>query len=140
MTRDETQRFFERRLDAWKRRDVEALTAHHSEDCVLESPVAGEVRGRAAIESVYRGFLASFPDLVLTSPELIIDDDRVVQVVTFSGTNSGGFMSLPPTGKHFSFLAVLMCTMRDGQIVHQKSVYDFTRFLIEIGVLKAKPV
>lgn len=140
MTREETVRFFERRIDAWRRHDIEALTAHHSEDCVLESPVAGEVRGRAAIESVYRGFLTSFPDLALTNAELIVDDDRVVQVLTFSGTNSGGFMSLPPTGKHFSVFAVFICTMRDGQIVHEKRVYDFTRFLMDIGVLKAKPV
>ncbi len=65
---------------------------------------------------------------------------RVVQMVTMSGTNTGGFMGLPPTGKHFSFPAVLIFTLRDGRIVRERRIYDFTGFLMEIGVLKAKPL
>ena len=42
MTRDETQQFFDRRVDAWRRRDVDALMRAHTEDCVLESPLAGK--------------------------------------------------------------------------------------------------
>lgn len=140
MTRDDTQQFFTRRIHAWNAHDVAALGLAHAEDCVLESPLVGTLRGRAAIENVYRGFMTSFPDLRVDNPELIIDGDRVVQTVTFAGTNTGGFMSMAPTGKHFSFAAVLICTMRDGAIVHEKRIYDFTGFLLEIGALKAKPV
>jgi steroid delta-isomerase-like uncharacterized protein len=140
MTRDETQQFFDRRIHAWNKHDVAALGLAHAEDCVLESPLVGQLTGRAAIENVYRGFMTSFPDLTVDNPELIVDGDRVVQTVTFSGTNTGGFMSMAPTGKHFRFAAVLICTMRDGQIAHEKRIYDFTGFLLEIGVLKAKPI
>ena len=140
MTRDDAQQFFDRRIDAWRRRDVEALTRAHTDDCVLESPLAGKVTGRPAIENVYRAFITSFPDVTIDNPELIVDGDRVVQTVTFSGTNTGGVMGMAPTGKHFSFAAVLICTMRDGQIAHEKRIYDFTGFLLEIGVLKAKPI
>jgi steroid delta-isomerase-like uncharacterized protein len=140
MTRDETQQFFDRRVDAWRRRDVEALMLAHTDDCVLESPLAGKVTGRAAIENVYRAFVTSFPDVTIDTPELIVDGDRAVQTVTFSGTNTGGFMGMAPTGKRFSFAAVLICTMRDGLIVHERRIYDFTGFLLEIGVLKAKPI
>ena len=140
MTRDETQRFFDRRVDAWRRRDVEALMRAHTGDCVLESPLAGKVTGRAAIENVYRAFVTSFPDVTIDTPELFIDGDHAVQTVTFSGTNTGGFMGMAPTGKRFSFFAVLICTMRDGLIAHERRIYDFTGFLLEIGVLKAKPI
>jgi steroid delta-isomerase-like uncharacterized protein len=139
MTRHETEEFFSRRVDAWRNHDFEALTLAHTDDCVLESPLAGTVTGRAAIENVYRAFLTSFPDLAVDNPELIVEDGRAVQTVTFSGTNKGGFMGMPPTGKHFSFPAALICTMRDGHIAHERRIYDFTRFLMEIGVLKAKP-
>lgn len=139
MTRDETQRFFDRRLDAWKNRDIEALKLDHTEDCVLESPIAGTVTGRAAIENVYRGLLTSFPDFTIHNPDLIVEDSRVVQMVTMSGTNTGGFMGLPPTGKRFTFPVVVIFTFRDGMIAHERRIYDFTGFLMEIGVLKAKP-
>jgi len=140
MTRDETQLFFDRRIDAWRRHDVDVLMRAHAEDCVLESPLAGTVIGRTAIENFYRKFVTSFPDLAIENPELIVDGDRVVQTVTFSGTNTGGFMGMAPTGKRFSFAAVLICTMRDGHIAHEKRIYDFTGFLLEIGALKAKPI
>jgi steroid delta-isomerase-like uncharacterized protein len=139
MTRDETQQFFDRRIEAWRQRDVAALMRAHSDDCVLESPLAGNVTGRAAIENVYRAFLTSFPDLAVDEPQLVLDRERAVQTLTFSGTNTGGFMGMAPTGKHFRFAAVLICTMRDGLIAHERRIYDFTGFLLEIGVLKAKP-
>ena len=140
MTRAEAQEFFDLRADAWRRHDVDALVRGHTDDCVLESPIAGKVIGRASIENVYRSFIMSFPDLTIDNPELVIDGDRAVQVVTFSGTNTGGFMGMAPTGKRFSFAAVLLCTMRGGQIAHERRIYDFTGFLLEIGVLKAKPI
>lgn len=140
MTRAEAQQFFDRRLDAWRRRDVDALTLGHAEDCVLESPLAGQVRGRAAIENVYRGFLASFPDFALEDPEIVVENSHVVQIVTMSGTNTGGFMGLPPTGKRFKFPVVVICKFENGLIVHERRIYDFTGMLTQIGVLKAKPV
>jgi steroid delta-isomerase-like uncharacterized protein len=140
MTRDDTQKFFDRRIEAWRNHDVDALALTHTEDGILETPLAGTVTGRAAIDQVYRSFLTSFPDLAVDNPELIVEDGRVAQTVTFSGTNTGGFMGVPPTGRRFSFPAVLICTMREGRIAHEVRIYDFTRFLMEIGVLKAKPV
>lgn len=139
MTRTETQELFNRRVDAWRRHDVDALLLAHTQDCVLESPIAGKVTGHAAIANVYRGFLGSFPDLSVDLPELVVEDGHVVQLVTFSGTNTGGFMGVPATGKKFTFAAALICTMRDGRIAHERRIYDFTGFLVEIGVLKAKP-
>ena len=139
MTRDEVQQFFDRRADAWRRRDVAALTRDHAEHCVLESPLAGEVRGRAAIENVYRGFLASFPDVAFDNVDLIVEGLRVVQIATMSGTNTGGFMGLPPTGKQFRFPLVAVFTLEDGLIVDERRIYDFTGMLTQIGVLKAKP-
>ncbi|MGH9146149.1 MAG: hypothetical protein ACRD1Q_05525 [Vicinamibacterales bacterium] len=29
--------------------------------------------------------------------------------------------------------------LRDGQIVHERRIYDFTGILIQVGLLKAKP-
>ena len=139
MTRDEVQQFFDRRIAAWRRRDVDALTRDHAEDCVIESPIAGEVRGRAAIENLYRGFLGSFPDFTIDDVELVIEDGRVVQIATMSGTNTGGFMGLPPTGKRFEFPVVAVYTLENCLIVREQRIYDFTGMLTQIGVLKAKP-
>jgi steroid delta-isomerase-like uncharacterized protein len=139
MTREEIVQFFDRRDVSFQALDAKALAASHSEDCVFESPLAGRVLGRAAIEHFYRSLFASFPDLTLHKSELLIDAERAVQIAVASGTNRGGFMGLPPTGKHFSFAVVLVYTVRGGFIVNERVIYDFTGWMVQMGVLKAKP-
>jgi steroid delta-isomerase-like uncharacterized protein len=139
MTRDEIVRFFERRQQAFNRRDAAALAELHAEDGVVESVMVGTLVGRAAIVQFYQGLFASFPDFAVESEELLIDGDRVAQLMTFGGTDVGGFMGLSPTGKHVRVPAVLLFTLNDQQIVRLRSVYDFTRMLVQIGALKVKP-
>ena len=80
------------------------LAADHAPDGVLESPAGGgTVNGREAIARIYRGMFAGFPDLAVDWSDLVIDGDRVVEMGTMSGTDTGGFMGLPPTGRRFGF-------------------------------------
>ena len=141
MTREEIVKLVNRRREAFARLDAEALAADHAEDGVHESPAAGgTVTGREAIAKFYRAWFAGFPDVTMDWSDLVIDGDRVVEVATASGTDTGGFMGLPATGKRFRLPVVFMFTLTDGLIAHQRSVYDFTGMLVQIGVLKAKPV
>ena len=139
MTRTEIEQLFERRIDALRRHDLDALIVDYSEACVVESPIAGRVSGREAIDKVNRAFLASFPDFAIEERELIVDDSCVVQIVNLSGTNTGGFMGVMPTGKHFKFPLVLIFTLENDRIVHERRIYDFTGMLAQVGVLKARP-
>jgi predicted ester cyclase len=139
MTRDEIVQFFARRAKSFAALDASALASGHSEDCVLESPLAGRLVGRAAIEHFYQSLFTSFSDFVLEQTDLLIDGDRAVQIGVASGTNDGGFMGLAPTRKRFNFAVVLVCTLRGGFIVAERVVYDFTGWMVQIGILKAKP-
>jgi len=139
MTRQDILALFDRWQVAYDRRDVLALTNLHAEDGVVESLVAGTVKGRAAIGDVYRAWLTAFPDVVITSDELLIDGLRAAHLVTHTGTDRGGFMGLPPTGKPFRVPIVYLDEFRDGHILHERRIYDFTGLLVQIGVLKAKP-
>ena len=140
MTRGEIVTLMTSRQEAFERRDLRALARLYSEHCVLESPMAGTVTGREAIEQVYQGLFSAFPDLVLSSDEILIDGDRVAQTLTLAGTDMGGFMGLAPTGKRFRVPVVVLSTMKDRQIVAEKRVYDFTGLLVQVGILKAKPL
>lgn len=130
-------------LTGWRtavnRRDAAALAKMHAEDSVMESAMAGVVTGRAAIVDVYQAWFNAFPDMVVTSEEPLIDGDRVVQVHTLTGTDRGEFMGMPPTGRPFRLLVVFLYVIRDGHVVHARTIYDFTGLLVQIGMLKAKP-
>lgn len=141
MTRSEINELIVRFQDAWNRRDVEALARFHTEDCVVDSPVAGgQARGRDAIARSYEAFFHAFPDLALTYDEPLIDGDRVVLITRISGTDRGGFLGLHPTGRFVDFPCVLLYDLANGLIVRERRIYDFTGLAIQVGAIKAKPM
>ena len=139
MTREEIVAFFARRQAAVGRRDADALARLHAENSVVESLMAGTVTGRDAIAEVYQAWFKAFPDVVMTGDDLVIDGDRVVLINNVAGSDIGGFMGLPPTGRPFRLSIIHIYTMSHGEIQHERRIYDFTGLLVQIGVLKARP-
>ena len=58
---------------------------------------------------------------------------------SLEGTNLGGLMGLPPSGKHFRVPAVFLYELRGNKIIRERRIFDFTGMLVQIGVLKARP-
>src|SRR5436190_22590276 len=114
MTREEIAAFFVRRQEAVERRDADALAALHTEDCIVESLMAGTVTGRAAIAGVYQAWFKAFPDVIMTADDLIIDGNRAVLVNSVMGTDTGGFMGLPPTGRPFKLSLIHLYVLNDS--------------------------
>jgi len=139
MTRDEILSLVGRRNAAWAARDPAALAATHAES-VVASPTGGVLEGRSEIERVYRLWISAFPDVVMHHDEVVIDGDRVVVIARLSGTHSGDFFGLAPTGRHMEVQVALLLTVADGLVVAERRIYDFTGVLVQVGVLKAKPV
>lgn len=139
MTREAIVRLFAERQQKFTDRDAAGVAAFHAADGVIDSPMAGVVHGREAITRVYDTWLKGFPDLVVSQRDLLIDGDRVIQVMQLEGTDTGGFMGLPATNKPFRMTVVFRCEMKDGAIAQCRTVYDYTGLLIQIGLVKAKP-
>src|SRR5262245_41429220 len=141
MTRDEIDALFTRRQQAFGRLDAAALAADYSDEATVDSPLAGgAATGREAIEKVYATYLAAFPDFKLERQMLLSEGESVAQLVRITGTDNGGFMGMAPTRRKITFRCALFHTMRDGRIARERRVYDFTGLLIQVGLLKAKPV
>ena len=141
MTQDEISSFFARRQQAWARLDAAALAADYADEATVDSPLAGgSASGREAIEKLYATYFAAFPDFKFEQDVLIVDGDHVAQLGRVSGTDNGGFMGMAPTRRKITFTVALFHTMRDGRIARERRVYDFTGLLIQVGLLKAKPV
>ncbi len=140
MTREEIVAFSERRHESFNRHDAAMLATLHAADGVVESPFAGGVTvGREAIEQVYRAFFTAFGSVRLEQEMLLIDGDKTALLAHVHGTHSGEVMGVPATERPFSVSLVSLCDLRDGLIVREKRVYDFTGMLLQVGALKAKP-
>lgn len=139
MTRDEVVRLFDDWAQFWTTRDAAGLASMYAEDCHITSPIFGDIRGRAALDESNRRLFAVFPDWLLTTISLIVDDDRVAQQFTVTATHVGEFMGLPGTGRRAQIHGVRIMRLADGLIKEETRLYDFTLLLMQVGVLRGKP-
>jgi steroid delta-isomerase-like uncharacterized protein len=133
--------FLAKREAAIRNRDVDALMDLYADDVVVDTPAGGgTAKGKQAVESIYRRWFEAFPDFKLEDEQYVIDGGEVAHFARAVGTNVGGFMGLPATGKRFHSNLAFFFTVENGRITRERRIYDFTGMLIEIGVLKAKPL
>ena len=140
MTRAEVVAFFDRRQRAYDNLDAAALAADYADDCIVDSPTGGTHTSRTAVKKVLQDVFDAFLDMKTRTDSLVIDGNLVVQVLSIEGTNFGGLLGLPASGKPFSLAAVFLYEFKDRQIVREHRIYDFIGMLTQIGVLKTKPV
>lgn len=83
----------ERFNEAFGRRDVDAVMAAMTDDCVFEStvpPDGGRYEGRAAVRASWAEFFASSPEAVFETEEIFSAGDRVVVSWIYRWGDTGG--------------------------------------------------
>jgi sigma-B regulation protein RsbU (phosphoserine phosphatase) len=131
---DEIAAVFGRLKVGYAERDAAAIAANYAEDCLVDSPVAGVHKGPQAVERTLRAIFTAFPDLSLVPEELLLSGNRAVWMGRSVGTDSGGLMGLPPTGKPISFGIIFIYTFNQNhRIVHEQRIYDFSRLLLYLA-------
>ena len=124
---------FARMKEGYARRDAAFIAADYADICTVESPIAGVHAGPAAVERGLQGIFSAFPDIRVHWDDLLISGNRAVSIGRTEGTDTGGLMGLPPTGKPFSVSVVMLYTFdNDSKIVHERRMYDFSRLLLDL--------
>lgn len=139
MTREEIAAMFARRDEAFTEMDAATLAADYADDAIIDSPTAGTHRGPAAAAQALDAIFRAFADMTRRADQRLIDGNRVAEVLNLEGTNLGGLMGLPPSGKRFQLPGVFLYELRGDKIARERRIYDFTGMLVQVGVLKARP-
>jgi steroid delta-isomerase-like uncharacterized protein len=141
MTSDEIRSFLDHFRQAWERHDVKALTACYADDCVVMSPIFSKLSGRANVERSFTDLFKAFQTHTITVQDLVIgneDPPRAVVVWSIQSTHIGDVFGMPPSGKKIERTIAYILTLKDGLIVKETRIYDFTSMLMQLGVLKVK--
>jgi predicted ester cyclase len=77
--------------------------------------------------------LAAFPDLHHTIEVEYANEEMIASVVTATGTHTGPFLGLPPTGNKVRFMVLGLERIVDGKIVHHWALPDWMGLLQQIG-------
>ena len=139
MTHDDAVEVFSRQQAAWNARDPEALALAYAVDGTIISPIFRTVQGRDEIVESFRAVFTMFPDWQYIAQDLLVDGDRAAEPFIAKATHAGEFMGLPGSGRKFEIQGVRIFKMKDGLIAYERRYYDFTGFLIQLGVLRGKP-
>jgi steroid delta-isomerase-like uncharacterized protein len=100
-------------------------------------PIRGQLRGPSEFIDTVENLRTAFPDLRHHEEEIIAQNDKVVSVLNVTGTHTGNFFILPPTGNKISYEAVHVYRVgEDGKIVEHKAIRDDLTFLAQLGVIK----
>lgn len=143
MTGDEIRAFIDRYVRAWEQGDIAALVDCFSEDCDVHSPIFQTLHGRASVEASFRDLYRAFADWKVSVDDVLVDDgatDRALFLFTASITHRGDFLGVTGTGRRVQNSGAFKLEFENGRIRSEWRVYDFTGFLVQLGVLKARPV
>jgi predicted ester cyclase len=100
-------------------------------------PVRGQLRGPEEFIDTVENLRIAFPNLRHEEQSTIAQGDTVISVLNVTGTNTGSFFILPPTGKNISYEAVHIYRIgEDGKIVEHKAIRDDLTFLAQLGVVR----
>jgi steroid delta-isomerase-like uncharacterized protein len=140
MDATDAQRLRERRgavvqehVNAENRHDVEATIA------TFDRPryeVNGEPSdGEAAVRELLQGLMDGFPDFCGETQKLHHSDDAVILEGRLTGTHSGTFNGIPPTGKRMDVPIAAIFEFEEDRLLCEKVYYDVATVLQQIGVL-----
>jgi steroid delta-isomerase-like uncharacterized protein len=120
----------------WNRRSLDQIPEFYAADYVADyRPYAALREGHDGIRGMVERAWEAFPDYHEEIHQLIAEDSLVVARFTISGTQSGKWGLLPPTGKRVSFDEIVVLELRDGKVVRQSGVADNLTALSQLGVL-----
>ncbi|HXV72832.1 MAG TPA: ester cyclase [Acidimicrobiia bacterium] len=91
-------------------------------------------RGIEGTKELISGLRTAFPDLTATVDEQIAEGDKVVSVVTMTGTHKGDFMGMPATGRSFTIPGVSIWEVRGGQLISEWVNWDSMAMMQQLGV------
>lgn len=97
-------------------------------------------RGPELVRTVWRRWLAAFPDWTITINFQVAEGDLVASYCTLHGTHSGDLVSpiygtFPATGKHASIEATVTFRVRDGKLYEIWDSTDFFGLFRQLGLL-----
>jgi predicted ester cyclase len=100
-------------------------------------PIRGQLRGPAEFVDTVERNRMGFPDLHHQEGAIIAQDDMVVSVLNVTGTQTGNFFILPPTGNKISYEAAHVYRVdEDGKIVEHNAIRDDLSFLAQLGIIE----
>ncbi len=119
--------------DFWNTHNLAAINKYHSADFIMHS-VSGD-RNLEQYKQLCQEYFIAFPDLHITSDDLVAEGDKVAKRWTVTSTHKGKFMGIPATGNHIRVTGIEIFRIKDGKIVEVWVNMDNLGMMQQLGVI-----
>jgi steroid delta-isomerase-like uncharacterized protein len=102
-------------------------------DAVVHGYGPEGLHGLPAVAGFYSGIWEAFPDVAVHIDEVIEDGDRMAARFRMTGTHTGPFMGLPPSGRPFTVHGQTFLRFAEGRVAERWAVADFLGLMAQIG-------
>jgi predicted ester cyclase len=82
----------------------------------------GVVVGPAGPKRNIRARLAGFPDLTSVAQQILAVEDKVVLLLRWTGTHTGPYLGVPPTGKSVEVRGMTIWRFEEGKVLEDWTV------------------
>ena len=92
---------------------------------------------RAGFKDYVAMWRAGFPDVHCEVRDVVESGDKIAWGITATGTHTGDFMGIPPSGRKIDFDSLNIATMRNGKGYRHEVVMDTLTMMTQLGVVPA---
>jgi len=132
MSLAENKAIVRRFIEAYNERSLDLL------DDLVASDFVDQVWHLEGLESLKQGLelgFQGFPDWHEDVEDVIAEGDKVWVRLTYTGTHSGVFRGVAPTGKQISITGLMIYRIADGKLVEGWDLSDYLALLMQIGAI-----
>jgi predicted ester cyclase len=116
--------------------DQQVLRDTIADTLVNHTPMSPDAAGGIEeVKGIFDMFHAAFEGFTAEIVDQLAEGDKVMTYKTFSGTHTGEFMGIPPTGKHVRFDVMDIIRLADGRFVEHWGLIDQAGLLGQLGAL-----
>jgi len=128
--------------------NLDVIDEIYADGYVLDAPVQtegsvqdhGETHGRDGLKRRVTLFRTAFPDIHFSVDNILAEDDQVAVQYTFTGTHTGKFGELDPTGQFISVTGILIALVRNDKIGSAISVFDSGDMMHQLAPNHKSPI
>lgn len=119
--------------DYWNKHNIDAFEKYFTDDFIVHF-AEGDMNGEQ-YKGLCQAYFTAFPDLHITTDDLLAEGEKVVKIWTANSTHKGAFMGIPATGNPVVVKGIEMFRIADGKIAELWASMDNLGMLQQLGVI-----
>jgi len=119
--------------DFWNKQNIAALEKYYTADFIMHN--ADVDLNLEQYKGLCQAYFTAFPDLHITTDDLVAEGDKVTKIWTANCTHKGELMGIPATGKQIVVKGIEVFRIADGKIAELWASMDNLGMMQQLGVI-----